>query len=122
MATAQEQRRQPAIARYRAGDPLEDICREWACAKSWLSKWRERSLATDPSWSAARSRSPRTSPTKTSPPIEQALGALRHTLAQQGQDGGAAFIQQALTPQGRASVPSQRPLDRMRHRSAKEVT
>src|SRR6516162_7394939 len=51
MAQAHEQRRQRAIDRYLAGDPIEDICRELACAKSWLYKWRERYLATDPSWS-----------------------------------------------------------------------
>jgi transposase len=122
MATAQEQRRQQAIARYLAGDPIEDICRELACSKSWLYKWRERYLATDPSWSAARSRSPRTSPTKTSPHIAQAIIALRHTLAQHGQDCGAAFIQQALAQQGIESVPSQRTIYRILHRYAKEVT
>jgi uncharacterized protein YjcR len=122
MATAHEQRRQQAIARYLAGDPIEDICRELACSKSWLYKWRERYLATDPSWSAARSRSPRTTPTKTSPHIEQAVIALRRTLAQHGQDCGAASLQQALAQQGIESVPSQRTISRILHRYAKEVT
>ena len=54
MTKVQEQRRQWAINRYLTGDPIEDICRELACSKSWLYKWRERYLATDPSWSAAR--------------------------------------------------------------------
>src|SRR5438552_3719584 len=52
MAKAHEQRRQRAIDKYLAGDPIEDICRDLACAKSWLYKWRDRYLATDPSWSA----------------------------------------------------------------------
>ena len=81
MAKAHEQRRQRAIDRYLAGDPIEDICRAWACSKSWLYKWQDRYLATDPSWSAERSRSPRTTPTKTPQRIAQVVVALRQTLA-----------------------------------------
>ena len=37
-------RRQDAVKRYRADDPIEAICRELGCAKSWLYKvagrWR----------------------------------------------------------------------------------
>jgi uncharacterized protein YjcR len=122
MATAQEQRRQRAIDRYLAGDPIEDICRELACSKSWLYKWRERSLATDPSWSTERSRSPRTTPTKTPQRIQQAVVALYHMLAQRGKGGGAAAIQQALAQQGIEPVPSQRTIYRILHRYAQEVT
>ena len=121
MAQAHEQRRQRAIDRYLAGDPIEDICRELACSKSWLYKWRDRYLATEPSWSAARSRRPRTTPTKTPPHIAQVVAALRQTLAQHGQDCGAAAIQQALVQQGIAPVPSQRTIYRILQRYAKEV-
>ena len=121
MAKAHEQRRQRAIDRYLAGDPIEDICRELACSKSWLYKWRDRYLATDPSWSTARSRRPRTTPTKTSQRIAQVVVALRQTLAQHGKGCGAAFIQQALAQQGIAPVPSQRTIYRILHRYAKEV-
>jgi hypothetical protein len=31
-----EQRRQDAITRYLAGDPMAAICRELGCSKSWL--------------------------------------------------------------------------------------
>ena len=122
MAKAHEQRRQRAIDRYLAGDPIEDICRELACAKSWLYKWRERYLATDPSWSAARSRRPRTTPTKTPQRTAQVVVALRQTLAQQGKGCGAAAIQQALAQQGIEPVPSQRTIYRILHRYTKEVT
>src|SRR4029450_743469 len=88
MAKAHEQRRQQAIDRYLAGDPLEPICREWACSKSWLYTWRDRYLATDPSWSAALSRRPSTTPTKTPQRIAQVVVALRQTLAQHGKDCG----------------------------------
>src|SRR5439155_23139444 len=122
MAKAHEQRRQRAIDRYLAGDPIEDICRELACSKSWLYKWRDRYLATDPSWSAALSRSPRTTPTKTSQRIAQVVVALRQTLAQHRTGCGAASIQQALAQQGIEPVPSQRTLNRMLYRYDKEVT
>ena len=121
MAKAHEQRRQQAIDRYLAGDPLEAICRELACSKSWLYKWRDRSLATDLSWSAALSRRPRTTPTKTPQRIAQVVVALRQTLAQHGKDCGAVSIQQALAQQGIEPVPSQRTIYRILHRYAKEV-
>jgi len=122
MAPAHAPRRQRAIDRDLAGDPREDSGREVACSQSWLSPWRERSLATDPAWSAERSRSPRTTPTKTSQRIEQAVVALRHTLAQHGKGCGAAAIQQALTQQGIEPVPSQRTIYRILHRYDKEAT
>ena len=105
MAKAHEQRRQRAIDRYLAGDPIEDICREWACSKSWLYTWRDRYLATDLSWSAARSRRPRTTPTKTPQRIAQAVVALRQTLAQQGQRlGGRCHPAGARTARDRAGA------------------
>ena len=121
MATAHEQRRQRAIDRYLAGDPIEDICRELVCSKSWLYKWRDRYLATDPSWSTALSRRPRTTPAKTSQCIAQVIVALRQTLAQHRTGSGAAAIQQALAQQGIEPVPSQRTIYRILHRYAKEV-
>jgi hypothetical protein len=122
MAKAHEHRRQRAIDRYLAGDPIEDICRELACSKSWLYKWGDRYLATDPSWSAALSRRPRTTPTKTSQRLAQVVMALRQTLAQHGNGCGAASIQQVLAQQGIEPVPSQRTIYRILHRDAKEVT
>ena len=83
--------------------------------------WRDRYLATDLSWSAARSRRPRTTPTKTPQRIAQVVVALRQTLAQQGKDWGAAAIQQALAQQGIEPVPSQRTIYRILHRYAKEM-
>jgi putative transposase len=122
MTKVQEQRRQQAIDRYLAGDPIEDICRALACSKSWLYKWRDRSLATDPSWSAELSRRPRATPTKTPQRLAQVVVALRQTLAQHGQSSGAASIQQALAQQGIEPVPSQRTIYRILHRYDKETT
>jgi Homeodomain-like domain len=122
MAKAHEQRRQRALERYLAGDPREDLCRALAGSKSWLYTWRDRSLATAPSWSAARSRGPRTTPPKTPQRSAQVVVARRQTLAQHGKDCGAAAIQQALAQQGIEPVPSQRTIYRLLHRYAKEVT
>ena len=116
MAKAQAQRRQQAIERYLAGDRIEDICRELACSKSWLYKWRDRYQATEPSWSEEQSRSPRTTPTKTPQRIAQVV------VAHHGKGCGAAAIQQALAQQGIEPVPSQRTIYRILHRYAKEVT
>ena len=122
MSQHTEQRRKQAIDKYLAADKVEDICRQLACSKSWLYKWRERYLATDPSWSEERSRSPRTTPTKTPPCIAQVVVALRQTLAQHGKGCGAAAIQQALAQQGIEPVPSPRTIYRLLHRYDKEVT
>ena len=121
MAKAHAQRRQRAIDSYLAGDPIEDICREVACAKSWRYTWRDRSLAPDRSGSAARSRRPSTTPTTTPQRIAQVVVALRQTLAQHGKDCEAASIQQALAPPGREPGPSQRTISRILHRAAKAV-
>lgn len=122
MTNAHAQRRERAIARYRAGDPREDICRAFACSNRWLDTWRDRDLATDPSWTAARSRSPRPPPTKTPQRIEQVVVALRPTLAQPGKGCGAASSQPALAQQGIAPLPSQRTISRILPRYAQEVT
>src|SRR5262249_10534229 len=122
MTKAQAQRRQRAIDRYLAGDPIEDICRALACSKSWLYKWRDRYLATEPSWKAELRRRPRATPTKTPQHITQVVVALRQTLAQHGQRCGAASMQQALAPPGIEPVPSQRTLYRILHRYDKEAT
>ena len=64
MGNPQEHRRHQAIARYLAGDPIETICRELHCAKSWLYKWKARYQADDPGWATRRSTQPRLRPTK----------------------------------------------------------
>jgi hypothetical protein len=116
------QRRPRAIDRSLAGDPVEDICRALACAQSWRYQWRDRDLATDPSWSAALRSSPSTTPTNTPPRLEQVVVAQRSMLAQPGQGGGAASIKQALAPPGITPVPSPRTIDRILPRDAQGVT
>ncbi len=53
MSNPQEQRRHQAVARYLAGDPIETICHEMRCSKSWLYKWKNRYQPDDPGWAPA---------------------------------------------------------------------
>ena len=57
-----EHRRQLAVARYLDGDPIEVICQEMGCAKSWLYKWKKRYRAAESTWAQERSRRPTTTP------------------------------------------------------------
>jgi hypothetical protein len=110
MSQHDEHRRQQAIARYLAGDKIEESCRQRACAKSWLYKWKTRSLATDPSWARQRTRRPRSQAATTPDILAQAIVDLRHPFALNGQRCGAVAIQQALQQQGIAPAPSSRTL------------
>ena len=58
-------RRQDAIERYLAGVPIETICREMGCSKSWLYKWKNRYEVSTPTWLQERARRPRSTPTYT---------------------------------------------------------
>jgi transposase-like protein len=67
---ALQPRRQEAMERYLAGEPIEVICREMSCSKSWLYKWKNRYQVTESDWVEKRSRRPQTSPTKTPEALE----------------------------------------------------
>ncbi len=121
MGHAQEHRRHQAIARYLAGDPIEAICRDLHCAKSWLYKWKARYQADDPGWATRRSTQPRHTPNQTPQPVAQRIVTLHRTLVQSGQRGSAAAIQQALQQQGLEPVPSLRTISRILHRHAQEA-
>ena len=111
-----EQRRQLAVKRYLDGDPIEVICQEMGCSKSWLYKWKTRYQAGDPVWAQPRSRRPRTQAAQTPEGIEQAVIQWRHTLAQAGQRHGAAAIQHALRQHGLDPVPAARTIYRILQR------
>jgi hypothetical protein len=114
-----EQRRPQAIARSLAGDKIEAICRQMACAKSWLYQGKKRSLATAPSWARERTRRPRSQAAKTPDLLAQAVVDLRHPFALNGQRCGAVAIQQALPQPGIAPVPSYRTSYRILQRHEK---
>ncbi len=106
MPHPQEQRRQQAVARYLAGDKIEDICREMRCAKSWLCKWKARYQADDPSWAQEQLRRPRSNPSKTAQAVEQAVVALHRTLVQSGKGGRANSKVLSLYPHSGRSIAS----------------
>jgi transposase-like protein len=112
--SAHDLRRQEALKRYLAGDPIEAICRELGCAKSWLYKWKNRYEASDPTWSQERLRRPRTTPTKTPEAVEKAIVRLRDTLSP-GESGrvSAQVIRDHLGRQQVESMPSRRTIYRI---------
>jgi transposase-like protein len=117
-----ESRRQLAVKRYLDGDPIEQICREMGCAKSWLYKWKNRYQAAEPTWSQERSRRPKTTPAKTSVAIEAALIALRHTLAPDGSAPvSARGMRDHLRHHTTGSIPSLRTIYRILNRQTKKV-
>lgn len=120
MSHSQEQRRQQAVARYLAGDKIEDICREMSCSKSWLYKWKHRYRATAPGWVTAQTRRPRSHPSQIPPTVAQAVVDLHRTLVQSGTGCRAASIQQGLAQQGITPVPSRRTIYRILQRHAQE--
>jgi hypothetical protein len=119
---ALEQRRQEAIQRYLDGDPIEQICREMRCSKSWLYKWKNRYQVTEPDWARPRSRRPVTTPSKTPAAIEAQIVRLWQTLPPPGSPTRSArVIRDQLGQYGGASIPSIRTIYRILNRHAKEV-
>ncbi len=121
MSPRTAQRRHQAIDKYLADDKVEDICRQLAGSKSWLSKWRKRYDANNLAWVRARSTRPKHSPTQTPEHVAQAIVSLHVTLRHNGTGGSATAIMRALTQQGIEPVPSRRTIDRIVHRHSQEV-
>jgi transposase-like protein len=122
MISSNEQRRHQAVARYLAGDNIEDICQQLSCAKSWLYKWKTRYRADDPSWARERSRRPKTPAAQTPDHIAQTVIHVRQTLAQNGHHCGAAAIRRVLQQQALEPVPSLRTISRILQRHEQEVS
>ena len=118
LPSALQRRRQDAVKRYLAGDPIEAICRELGCSKSWLYKWKTRYEAPEPTWSQERSRRPRTTPTKTPAAVEMAIVRLREILSP---GVSAQVIRDHLSRHQGESIPSRRTIARILKRHAKEV-
>jgi len=116
--SALQRRRQDAVKRYLDGDPIEAICRELGCSKSWLSKWKTRYEASEPTWSQERSRRPRTTPTKTPAAVEIAIVGLSETLSP---GVSAQVIEEHLRRHQGDAIPSRRTIARILKRCAKEV-
>ena len=113
MSQRTEHRRHQALDHYLANDKIEDICRQLACAKSWLYKWRKRYDAANPAWSREPSTRPKHSPTRTPDHVAQAIVSLYATLPHNGTGGGATAIMRALAQHGIEPVPSRRTIYRI---------
>ena len=103
---------------YLDGDPIEAICRELGCSKSWLSKWKTRYEASEPTWSQERSRRPRITPTKTPAAVEMAIVGRSETVSP---GVSAHVIEDHLRRHQGDSIPSRRTIARILKRCAKEV-
>src|SRR5437870_8231195 len=121
MSQRKEQRRKQAIDTYLAGDKVEDICRQLACSKSWLYKWRDCYDAQHPAWTQERSTRPKSHPTQTPEHVARGIVSLDETFRHNGTGGSATAIMRALTQQGIEPVPSRRTIYRMVRRHHKEV-
>ena len=119
---ALQQRRQEAMERYRAGEPIERLCREMSCSKSWLYKWKKRHQFTEPDWVQEYSRRPANTPTKTPAALEVEIIRLHQTLSPDGSGSvNADAIRDHLRQHGVNSIPSRRTIYRILKRQAKEV-
>jgi transposase-like protein len=119
--SALDLRRQEALERYLAGDPIEGICQELSCSKSWLYKWKKRYQVTDPDWVQEHSRRPQRNPTKTPDTLEAEIVWLRQALSPDGSGTVSAdVIRDHLRQQGGGSIPSRRTIYRILKRQARE--
>jgi transposase-like protein len=119
---ALQQWREEALKRYLAGDPIEMICQEMGCSKSWLYKWKKRHQFTEPDWVLEHSRRPKSTPTKTPDALEAEIIRLHQTLSPDGSGAVSADVIRAyLRQHGRESIPSRRTIYRILIRQAKEV-
>jgi len=116
-----EQRRQLAVERYLAGDPIAVICQEMGCAKSWLYKWKHRYQAAEPAWFTARSRRPETTPSKTPETVAAEIIWLHQTLSPDASGTvRARVIRDHLGQHGVTSIPSMRTIYRILNRQTQE--
>jgi transposase len=110
-------RRQDAIERYLAGEPIETICREMGCSKSWLYKWKNRYEASKPTWLQERSRRPRSIPTQTPEALKRAIVRLCDSLSPgESRSVSAQVIREHLRRHHVASLPSLRTIYRILQR------
>ena len=112
--SATRRRRQEAIERYLAGDPIEAICREMGCSKSWLYKWKNRYEASKPTWFHERSRRPRITPTQTPEALERAIICIRDSVSPgKTRSVSAQVIREYLRQHYGESIPSRRTIYRI---------
>jgi hypothetical protein len=113
-------RRQDAIERYLAGDPMEAMCWEMGCSKSWLSTWKHRYEASKPNGFQERSRRPRITPTPTPEALERAIVRLRDSVSPgESRSVSAQVIREHLSRHDVESLPSRRTIYRILKRHSR---
>ena len=119
---ALERRRQEALKRSEAGEPIAVMCREMGCAKSWLDTWKHRDQVSEPDGCKAHARRPGTTPTKTSDALEAHIAHVSRTLSPDSSGTRRAnAMRDHLRQHGAESMPSRRTISRMLKRQAQEV-
>ena len=109
-----QRRRQEGLERYLAGDPIEVICQEMGCSKSWLYKWKNRYEASKPTWLQERSRRPKSTPTHTPEALERAIVHLRDSVSPaESRSVSAQVIREHLERHHVESLPSLRTISRI---------
>jgi len=112
--SALQLRRQDAIERSLAGEPIEAICREMGCAQSWLYKWKKRYEASTPTWFQECSRRPKHTPTHTPEALERAIVHLRNSVSpDEARRVSAHVIREHLERHHVESLPSLRTIYRI---------
>ncbi len=119
---ALQRRRQEALERDIDGEPIDVICREMGCSKSWLYKWKKRHQFTESDWVQEHTRRPESTPTKTPDALEAEIIRLRHALSPDGSGPVSAdVIRNYLRQHGAERVPSRRTVYRILSRQTKEA-
>lgn len=106
-----------AVQRFKAGESPESICSSLGKSKYWLYKWVKLYSKDDPSWFENRSRSPHSTPHRTSAEIEQIIKMVRLNLYNQDLFCGAQAILWELEDLGVQPLPSLRTINRILVRS-----
>jgi hypothetical protein len=118
-----QRRRQEGLERSLAGAPMEGICQEMGCSKSWLYTGKKRSQVTEPEGCQEHARRPGSPPTKTPAALAADIVRLRQTGAPDGSGTVSADVMRDhLRPHRVEPMPSRRTIYRTLNREAQEVT
>lgn len=109
-------RRELAVSRYRAGEPVSVICQSLGCSTSWLYKWLRRYQADNPHWKEEASRRPHNHPRQASEELALHVRRIRQELSCQGLFCGAQAILWEMESLSLTPLPSERTINRLLRR------
>jgi len=105
--------RRRAVQRLQAGESVSAICSSMGYSRQWLYKWKERFEAGDPHWYQAKSRKPKSSPSKTRKETEELVISIRRSLEKQNLFHGAQAIRWEMEDLNIEPLPSVRTIGRI---------